>query len=105
MFYSNSSFLLYFCNTVALLLWGILTEFVQKFFKVQFLCKTAFGDLVFMFCQGTAVGKEQSGDPLFPDDAAGVGVAFATQRGKGALTLWMPLVNPHPKCGCVNLYL
>lgn len=49
------------------------------------------------------MGKEQSGDRLFPDDAAVVGLTFAIQHGKVALSLWMSLLNPHPKCGCVNL--
>lgn len=115
MFYSNSSFWLYFCNTVALVLWEnkILIKTVQKYMfqnEVPVFDHIWRPGLYFLtpMCWGDIEGKEQGCDPLFPGGAVGVawGICHLTWEWTFYPMDISCSVSPSPpkKSGCMKLF-
>lgn len=102
MFYSSSSFFLYFCNVVALILWGkkILTGFSWKYIfskcsscvRLHLKSQSSFFDI---YVQGLSCGGRNGTvicSVLMVPQV--VHVIFVTWPVKGAFTIWMSLAQP-----------
>jgi len=111
MFYSNSSFFLYFCNTVALVLWRnkILIGFSWKnsFSKCSscvrphLKAQSLFSDI---HAQGWSCGgRNGAATPSVLMMLQVLHVVFVTQPTRGAFTIWTPLAHPPgPNAGALH---